>query len=234
MNPLLNFISDPENAEYNFSLGLWYEGQGHTSAAAGFYVRTAEHSSDDLLSYEALLRLANCFMRQGSRVYVTKGILLRAVSLIPDRPEAYFLLSRLYEVNKDWQEAYSFAIMGQRLNENHPRLRTNVDYPGRYALIFEQAVAAWWIGLFDESAHLFKELKKDSTMLPIHIVAVQNNLRNLEGTVWNDPLTYYGSMYRAIARQVPRLSKHRTELFTGVSRHVCADDAERKTQRNIF
>lgn len=205
MNQLLNLISDPENPEYNFALGLWYEDQGHTSAAAKFYVDTAEYSSNDLLCYEALLRLANCFTRQGSRVYLTKGILLRAISLIPERPEAYFLLSRLYEVNRDWQEAYTFSIMGQKLSLDHPRLRTNVDYPGRYALVFEQAVAAWWIGLFEESIHLFKQLKKDPTMLPIHIVAVQNNLKNLggEGEIWRDPLTYYATMYERLRVKFP-------------------------------
>jgi hypothetical protein len=129
---------------------------------------------------------------------MTKGILLRAISLMPARPEAYFLLSRLYEVNKDWQESYSFAIIGQKFNEDHPKLRTNVDYPGKYALIFEQAVAAWWVGLFDESIHLLKELKKDPTMLPVYIAAVNNNLQNLAGTVWRDPLTYYGSMYERL------------------------------------
>ncbi len=198
MSELLNYISDPKNDEYNFALGLWYEDQGHTAAAAGFYIRTAEFSFDDLLIYEALLRLANCFTRQGSRTYMCKGILLRAISLMPQRPEAYFLLSRLYENNKDWQEAYSFAIIGQKLGDSHPKLRTNVDYPGKYALVFEQAVAAWWVGLFDESVHLFKELKKDATMLPVHITAVNNNLRNLGGQVWGEPLVYYGSMYERL------------------------------------
>jgi tetratricopeptide (TPR) repeat protein len=203
LSELLNIISDPENPEYNFALGLWYEDQGHTSAAASFYVNTAEYSRDNLLAYEALLRLANCFTRQGSRNYLTKGILLRAISLIPDRPEAYFLLSRLYEVNKDWQESYTFSILGQKLNDDHPPLRTNVDYPGRYALVFEQAVSGWWIGLFEESIHLFKQLKKNPTMLPIHIAAVQNNLRNLEGTLWVDPLTYYDSMYEHLRMKFP-------------------------------
>lgn len=202
-NELLNYVSDPEDAESNFSLGLRYEDQGHTAAAAGFYVRTAEHSSNDLLSYEALLRMANCFTRQGSRVYMTKGILLRAISMMPDRPEAYFLLSRLYEVNKDWQEAYTFAIMGQKLEDGCPALRTNVDYPGKYALVFEQAVAAWWVGLFEESIHLFKQLKKNPTMLPIHITSVQNNLKNLEGTVWREPLTYFGSTYERLKEKFP-------------------------------
>ena len=202
MTELLSYIDDPKNPESNFSLGLWYENEGHTAAAAGFYLRTAEHSFDDLLTYEALLRMANCFTRQGSRVYVCKGILLRAISLMPQRPEAYFLLSRLYETNKDWQEAYTFAVIGQGLSEGS-KLRTNVDYPGKYALVFEQAVAAWWIGLFDESLHLFKQLKKDPTMLPVHIVAVQSNLKNLDGTVWHDPLTYYDSMYERLRVKFP-------------------------------
>jgi len=203
MSALLNYISGPKNAEYNFSLGLWYENLGHTSSAASFYIRTAENSPDDLLSYEALLRLANCFTRQGGRTYMIKGVLLRAISLMPERPEAYFLLSRLYEVNKDWQESYSFAVMGQRLNENHPKLRTNVDYPGRYALVFEQAVSSWWIGLFDESLHLLRQLKKDPTMLPIHIASVRDNLNRLQGTLWSDPMTYYDSMYERLRVKFP-------------------------------
>ena len=203
MRELTNYISDPKNAEYNFSLGLWYEDQGHTAGAVSFYLRAAEYSSSDLLAYEALLRLANCFTRQGGRSYTIKGILLRAISLLPDRPEAYFLLSRLYEVNKDWHESYSFAVMGQRLNDPAVKLRTNVDYPGRYALVYEQAISAWWIGLFDESIHLLRQLKKDPTMLPIHIVSVQDNLWRLQGTLWRDPPTYCASMYERLRVKFP-------------------------------
>jgi hypothetical protein len=132
-----------------------------------------------------------------------KGILLRAISILPDRPEAYFLLSRLYEVDKEWQECYTYAIMGDRLEDGLPRLRTNVDYPGRYVFTFERAVAAWWIGLYDESLHLFRQLKKDPTMLPIHIASVQDNLRRLEFTVWREPLTYYESMYERLRVKFP-------------------------------
>lgn len=200
---LRRYLTDPENAESNFALGLWYEDQGHTAPAAGLYVRTAEFSSDDLLSYEALLRAANCFTRQGDRIALTTGVLLRALALQPARPEAYFLLSRLYEVNKQWQEAYAFAVLGQRAREDHPPLQTNVDYPGRYALVFEQAVAAWWIGLFDESIHLFRELQKNPTMLPVHITAVQNNLTNLGGVVWREPLAYNGTQYERLRVKFP-------------------------------
>lgn len=203
MSELFNYINDPQNAKYNFELGKWYDDQGHSAGAAGFYIRTAEYASDALLAYEALLRLANCFTGQGNRVYLNKGILLRAISLMPERPEAYFLLSRLYEQNKDWEESYSFAIMGQDKSGNYRKLHTNVGYPGKYALVFQQAVAAWWIGLFSESLHLFRELQKDTMMLPIHITAVQNNLRNLEGTIWHNTLAYDKQMYEKLKVKFP-------------------------------
>lgn len=198
MNALLDYISDQENPEHNFALGRWYEDQGHTAAAAGFYVRTAEFSNDDLLCYEALCRLANCFTRQGSRVWMTKGLLLRAISLSPERPEAYFLLSQLYENSRDWQESYCFAQLGLNLSASVPPLRTNVDYPGRYGFEFEAAVSAWWIGLRSYSLHLFRKLKNDPTLLPHHIAAVKDNLARLGGDTNRPPMTYVDSMYERV------------------------------------
>ena len=205
MSELLNYVDDPTNAEYAFALGLWYEDRGHTAAAAGFYLRAAESARGDLLAYEALLRIANCYTRIGNRTHIVKGLLLRAISLLPGRPEAFFLLSRVYQNNREWHEAYAFAVMGQQLGDccGQPKLRTNVDYPGAYGFVFKRAVAAWWVGLFDESIHLFRELKKNPTMLPVHIVAVRDNLNRLENTVWRNPLTYHGSMYERLRTKFP-------------------------------
>jgi tetratricopeptide (TPR) repeat protein len=200
---LLNYVSDPSNANAAFALGLYFEDKGHVAAASVLYLRTAEFTSDDLLAYEALLRTANCYTRAGDRTTTTKGVLLRAISLMPERPEAYFLLSRLYEMCSDWHEAYTFAVMGQRLNHDHPRLRTNVDYPGAYGLVYEQAISAWWIGLFDESIHLLRQLKKNTAMLPIHIASVDDNLRRLEPTIWHTSLSYERSMYERLRVKFP-------------------------------
>ena len=165
---LQNYVANPRSAEANFALALSYENDGHFSAAAGFYIRAAVHTANTLLSYESLLRLGNCFTKLGGRTYMSKGIFLRAISLLPERPEAYFLLSHLYEVDKEWQEAYTFAVMGAgaAYKWSGEKLRTNVGYPGAYAFTFERAVAGWWIGLYDESLHLLRQLKKNQTMLP--------------------------------------------------------------------
>jgi hypothetical protein len=199
MTALLNYLSDPKNPLYNFILGGWYENQGHTAAAAGFYVRTAEYSNGNkLLCYEALLRVGICFSKQGSRVFVVKGLFLRAISLIPERPEAYFLLSQCYEVNKDWQESYTFASIGLTLKDNYESLKSNVGYPGKYGFTFEMAVSGWWIGLYDESLHLFRQLSKRNDLSLIHYQAVWRNLNNLGNTAWKEPTLYYDSMYEKL------------------------------------
>ena len=105
------FISDPKESKYNFNLALEYEKLGQTSSAAGYYLRSIEYGKDVNQNYEALLKIALCFERQGNRVFTLKGTLLRAIALLPKRPEAYFLLSRVYERNKDWQECYMMCTV---------------------------------------------------------------------------------------------------------------------------
>jgi len=178
---LIDYISCPHNPEYNFALGNRYEEVGQLSAAISFYLRTAEYEIKPLLSYEALLRVALCFEVIGRRNYTHKGILLRAITIMPDRPEAYFLMARTYEINKDWHEAYAWSIIGRKIaaNEIKEPLITNVQYPGEYGFIYEQAVVSWWIGLYYESLSLFKELDKDYEMLPPHKESVKNNIINV-------------------------------------------------------
>ena len=209
---LYNYLMDPKNPEYNFNLGYVYETMGHTAAAASFYIRTgefaSEHEDNKLLTYEALLRLATCFDKQGSRVFTTKGILLRAISVLPERPEAHFMLSKLYEINKEWQEGYTQAIIGENLVETEPsqKLKTSVDYPGKYGFTFERAVTAWWLGLWDESMDLFKKLKKIPDMQPMYTQLTNNNLTNLAGTIWKNPIEYTESQYEHLKVKFPGAS----------------------------
>lgn len=207
---LYNYLMDPKNPLYNFTLGKVYEDMGHTSAAASFYIRTGEFSSEfdgnDLLSYEALLRLALCFEHQGSRVFTTKGILLRAISLMPERPEGYFLLARMYETCKEWQEGYTFAIMGENLKDTEPKekLITNVEYPGKYGLTFERAITGWWIGLWDESMNIFRKFRDNPNIQWNYSAIAKNNLLNLEGqTLWRASLTYNDSNYEHLKIKFP-------------------------------
>ena len=174
------YINNPKDSNVCFQLGLEYENIGHTASAAGYYLRSVEFGSDNDKIYEALLRISLCFEKQGNRVFTIKGILLRAISLLPKRPEAYFLLSRVYERNKDWQESYTTAIIGYTLATDEPNTTTDIEYPDRWAFLFEQAVSGWWIGLHDESIRLFRTLFVDYKLTPLYKTAVMNNLNNLD------------------------------------------------------
>lgn len=196
----MNYIKDSKNPLGNFMLGRFYEELGHTASAISFYIRSAEFGNDPLLQYESLLRTALCFDKQGSRVFLVKGILLRAVSLMPERPEAYFLLSRTYERSKDWQETYAWASMAEEKFTSDmvfPELNSDVEYPGLYGFTFEKAVAGWWVGVQEESLHLFKILNRRTDMRTIYNESVKNNLKNLWNT-WKNPIRYDNSMYEKL------------------------------------
>ena len=107
-----SFIQNTEDADVNFALGREYENMGQTGAAISFYLRTAERSSTDILQYESLLRMALCFERQQTRDDTESVVLQKAICLLPTRPEAYFLLARLYEWRKMWHESYFVATVG--------------------------------------------------------------------------------------------------------------------------
>jgi len=178
---LLTYLKDTEDAGANFSLGVEYERQGQTGSAFSFYLRTAERAAEDLLQYEALLRAALCIGRQGLRDNAEKTLLQRAVVLLPSRPEAYFLLARLFERKKDWQDCYTYACLGlTNSNTELAPLITNPEYPGEYALLFEKGVAGWWVGRQEEARAIMVYLNNDVPDIWGNFKsAVESNLANI-------------------------------------------------------
>lgn len=177
---LNNYIYDQENPETNWALALEYDKLGQTASAISFYLRAAERSSDKLLQYECLLKIADCFASQKNRDNTVRGLYKHALCLLPERPEAYFFLSRLNEKRHWYIEAYMNAEAGLNFSkEGLPALRTPNEYPGRYGLLFEKAVASWWWGKHDECKNLFLELKYKHNLDEIHLDAVNRNIKNL-------------------------------------------------------
>lgn len=177
MQHLHSYIQNTEDAVANFNLGQEYEAMGQTGAAISFYLRTAERATSDLLQYEALLRMALCFERQQTRDDTEKVLLQKAINLLTDRPEAYFLLSRLHERKKEWHDSYTVACLGLKgCQSTHEPLITDVQYPGWYGLLFEKGVASWWVGLTEESREIMYDLKTNYEMDQMHSTAVDRNL----------------------------------------------------------
>ena len=180
---LLNqFAKDPENVEHNYNLAIAYEGIGQWASAISYFLRTAERTDNKNLAYECMLKIGLGFERQGRRGNSARGAFKHALMILPKRPEAYFLVSRYYERIGDHVTGYMMAQLGlENSDQNQVPLRSWVEYPGYYGLVFQKMVCSWWWGKPDECRELLQELKNKYAwqMDKVHYDATQNNLIRL-------------------------------------------------------
>ena len=196
---IITLSNDPFNPVLSLNIATEYENIGQTASAVSFYLRTAEYGyySHPEHVYASLLKSAHCFSSQKNREATVVNLYLKAIAYLPSRPEAWFLLSRWYERNQKWQEAYSMAEVGLSFGQiKFGALPVWVDYPGEYGLRFEKAVSGWWVGRKDESINIMKELLKED----IHQVyrnAIHNNLNSIDDTpTYINPLEPVVTNYR--------------------------------------
>jgi hypothetical protein len=178
MNELIEFSLDTENAVKNYNLAVWYEGGKQYAPAHTYYLRCAERSQDNELTYQALIRSSFCYKAQGSRDGTEKIALENALMLLPERPEAYYFLSLLYERKEEWQNSYIYANLGLKNSNVEPIIP---EYSGKYLLIFQKAVASWWWGKGKECRELLHSLVDDywDIMDETHKKAVEDNITRL-------------------------------------------------------
>lgn len=177
----IDLASNTRDANKNFALAEEYERLKQYASAAGFFLRAADlgYKTNPLLTYTALLKMALCFSRQNDRTATVLTTLHNAIAFMPSRPEAYFILSRFYERNKDWNKSYAFAEIGLQfaMVANHLPTPGYVEYNGVYCLMFEKAVTGWWIGRKDESKAIFQDLLDNHKMSPEYVYGCLNNMR---------------------------------------------------------
>lgn len=180
MKELIDFSLDTEKGENNFNLAKWYQTQGHTAPALTYYLRASERSNDDILVYTCLLKGYQCYNSQGSRDHSAKILLQNAITFLPKRPEAYFLLSQFYERQKNWQDSYIYATIGlETCNFDLDPLPEDLEYPGKYGLIFQKAVCGYWWGKGQESRILFQDLIDNYQMESKYYDSVVSNITRL-------------------------------------------------------
>ena len=176
----LKLAEDPVDVENNFNLAIAYEEQLQYASAAGFYLRAAEYGykTHPLITYTSLLKMALCWGAQGDRNRTVYNNLMQAIAYLPNRPEAYFLVSRIKEKINEYQECYTYAEIGLLFATNtyNQPLPGYVEYNGTYCLLFEKAVAGWWIGRKEESKVLFHYLLDEHKMSKEYVNSCLNNL----------------------------------------------------------
>jgi hypothetical protein len=178
---VLKLAENPVDVENNFNLATAYEEQLQYASAAGFYLRAAEYGykTHPLITYTSLLKMALCWSAQGDRNRTVYNNLMQAIAYLPNRPEAYFLVSRIKERNNEYQECYTYAEIGLLFatsTYNQP-LPAYVDYNGSYCLLFEKAVSGWWVGRKEESKVIFNHLLDEHKMSKEYVNSCLNNLK---------------------------------------------------------
>ena len=197
--PLISYAYDTENPQLNFDLALWYEKQGQTASAISYFLRAADRSDNLELAYECLLHMADCFDKQSNRSYTVRGLYQHASTILPKRPEAYYLLAKYQEWQTQYAECYATCCTALSLCDfNSSPLSTNIGYPGKFGIVFQKAISAYWWGKGDEARKILQDLKNNYELDEIHYKSVGNNLMQLASNVPEHQIKYDKSRYEKV------------------------------------
>ena len=173
LNYLINkFINEPYIDMNNFNLAFKYECLGHTAAAVSYYLRCAEFTDDDDLSYECLLRMSLCISKQKNRDEKELCCIKHAISIKPERPEALYIMSLYYSFRKKWMESYMYACLGLKNTDKKYRpFKQHIEYSEKYQLLFQKAYSGFKKGKIDESRDIYMNI--------LHSYNIPDHLRNI-------------------------------------------------------
>ncbi len=179
---IFELSEDSYNPSKNLEIAVEYEKLGQTASAVAFYLRAAEYGYDSNhdVVYSALLRISICMDGQMGRDLTVSNSLLQAIAYLPTRPEAYFLMSVMYERSGQWQESYTYAVLAGMYDRQFFDLSVDVGYSPWYSYNFQKAVAAWWIGRREESLQILRKLAADERCPEVYRAAAKDNLSRLD------------------------------------------------------
>jgi len=220
LNNLNQYIQNVRDPLSCFNLALEYEKMGQTSSAVSFFLRTANFTNDKILAYTCLLKISNCIDRLTNRPFSVETTLQQAVALLPQRPEAYFLLSRFQERRSKYLDSYQNSSVGIDVsNFDLDPLPADVDYPGRWGLLFERAVSSWHCGKEDQSREIFQILVNDhwNQLDQTHRESVEANITRLGcGPESKTHTVYFGHQHNDLKFKFPGsefISRNFSQVF---------------------
>ena len=177
MNELLiTFINDPYNDSNNFNLGFEYEKIGQTAAALSYYLRCSEFTKDTDLAYESLLRMSVCLSKQGNRDNKELTCLEHSISINPNRPEAYYIMSLYHSYRNNYLKSYMYACIGLE-NLSDKKLIKDIGFFHKYQLLFQKAFSGYNKGKISESKNIYYSLLKEYDIDDFYENLINNNLK---------------------------------------------------------
>jgi len=154
---LYSYVFNP-STDNRLELAEEYFLQKQYAAAVSYYLKTAETTDNKNIQYYCLIQCGKCFEIPANRKHSVMTLYKHAMHILPDRPEAYYYLSKIYEAHSDWYDSYTFAHLGLQKPEVNDRFTKSLGYQGKYFLIFQKAIAAWHVGKGQEARYLLQDL----------------------------------------------------------------------------
>ena len=178
------YINSPRDIDANFELGWAFESIKQHASALTHYTKITELATDKLQQYEALIRIAENFRKQGGRPTSERAMLLHATSLLPERPEAYILLAKHYVSVGMYHEADSYvSIYKTKLPFEGPSLRIPIKIePWELDLIGCQT--EWNIGRGAKAREHGERLLNTYELPKEIIVKVREHISMINGDIY--------------------------------------------------
>jgi tetratricopeptide (TPR) repeat protein len=176
------FALNTEDPLTNFDIGFKYHELGHWASAASHYLRCAERTDDLNFAYECLIRCYYCFKSMQNRDFTAVHFLKHALTVLPKRPEAYFILAKYHEQKGEWYDCYTITSIALEVCDfDVTPLKTFIEYPGKYGLLYLKALSGWYWEKIDQTKDIFIDLRDKHIIDPVYKESVVNNLKNLYG-----------------------------------------------------
>lgn len=142
-----------------FDLAREYEKMGHTAIALSFYLRAAEYYAEKEKSYECIVRMGICFYAQKNRDFSTNGRFYHAAALMPERPEAYYMLSKLNMEKHNWVDSLMYTNLCISSYQRVGELLSSFDGVfNLHDLLYNRAVCLYEMGNIKESNEEFDNI----------------------------------------------------------------------------
>lgn len=160
---LHDVILDYNNPDKIYKLAREYDRLEQGSGAFGFYLRAADMSpgktfKEKWLQYKCMILSAFIYERNENRTQSVEGLFKLAIDTLPNRPEAYYFISKFKAKNNDWRESLMYAKIGMSFFDVE-EMDNDVGYPGDHALGLVYAKAKWKTDGRDDSKNLAFDLK---------------------------------------------------------------------------
>lgn len=174
MNLLNDVVLDYQNPDKIYELAKEYDRLEQGAGAFSWYLRAADMSPGETwdqrwLQYKCMILSAFIYDRQRNRDHSTEGLLEIAIETMPERPEAYYFLSKFKQERNEWRKSMIYANIAISQIENGSLEKApdnDLEYPGDNALRLLYARARWKTDGRDSSKNLAFDLKYKRKLNP--------------------------------------------------------------------